>query len=185
VLEDVVPAGNRVKLLGVAEERFKGRRVDIVFAATGKVVARPKVAPDGSFAATAPMPPRRLRSSNRARYQARVGGERSLNLKLMRRMLVTSGRTSGGKVTIAGKVIGPLALRAKDREIVLERRVTCTRLVTVSRFRPRSSGAFKVTVPVPAGASAAVYRLRTKVRASTHGIRLSSTFTLPRAIGFR
>jgi PKD repeat protein len=185
VLEDVIPAGNRVKLLGVAEERFKGRRVDIVFAATGKVVARPKVAPDGSFAATAPMPPRRLRSSNRARYQARVGGERSLNLKLMRRMLVTSVRTSGGKVTIAGKVIGPLALRARDREIVLERRVTCTRLVTVSRFRPRPSGAFKVTVPVPAGTSAAVYRLRTKVRASTRGSRLSSTFTLPRAIGFR
>ena len=185
VLEDVIPAGNRVKLLGVAEERFKGRRVDIVFAATGKVVARPKVGADGSFSATAPMPPRRLRFSNRARYQARVGGERSLNLKLMRRMLVTSVRTSAGKVTIAGKVVGPLALRAKDREIVLERRVTCTRLATVSRFRPRANGAFKVTVPVPAGTSAAVYRLRTKVRASTHGSRLSSTFTLPRAIGFR
>ena len=68
---------------------------------------------------------------------------------------------------------------------MLERRVTCTRLVTVSRFRPRSNGAFKVTVPVPAGTSAAVYRLRTKVRASTHSSRLSSTFTLPRAIGFR
>ena len=185
VLEDVIPAGSRVKLLGVAEERFKGRRVDIVFAATGKVVARPKVGADGSFSATAPMPPRRLRFSNRARYQARVGGERSLNLKLMRRMLVTSVRTSAGKVTIAGKVVGPLALRAKDREIVLERRVTCTRLATVSRFKPRSNGAFKVTVPVPAGTSAAVYRLRTKVRASTHGSRLSSTFTLPRAIGFR
>ena len=185
VLEDVIPAGNRVKLLGVAEERFKGRRVDIVFAATGKVVARPKVGADGSFSATAPMPPRRLRFSNRARYQARVGGERSLNLKLMRRMLVTSVRTSAGKVTIVGKVIGPLALRAKDREIVLERRVTCTRLATVSRFRPRSNGAFKVTVPVPAGTSAAVYRLRTKVRTSTHRSRLSSTFTLPRAIGFR
>ena len=162
VLEDVIPAGNRVKLLGVAEERFKGRRVDIVFAATGKVVARPKVGADGSFSATAPMPPRRLRFSNRARYQARVGGERSLNLKLMRRMLVTSVRTSAGKVTIAGKVVGPLALRAKEREIVLERRVTCTRLATVSRFRPRANGAFKVTVPVPAGTSAAVYRLRTQ-----------------------
>jgi hypothetical protein len=67
---------------------------------------------------------------------------------------------------------------------VLERRVTCTRLATVSRFRPRPNGAFRVTVPVPSDASAAVYRLRTKVRASTHGSRLSSTFTLPRAIGF-
>jgi hypothetical protein len=103
----------------------------------------------------------------------------------MRRMLITSMRTSGGKVTIAGRVIGPLALRAKDREIVLQQRVTCTKLVTVSRFKPSASGAFKVTVRAPAGASAAVYRLRTKVRASTHGSRLSSTFTLPRAIGFR
>jgi PKD repeat protein len=185
VLEDVVPSGSRVRLLGVADKRFAGRRVSLVFSATGKVVARPRVKPDGSFSATAPMPPRRIRNSNRARYQARVGGERSLNLKLTRRMLVTSLRVRGGKVTITGKVVGPLARRAKDREIVLEQRVTCTKLVTVSRFQPRPSGAFAVTVRAPAGASAAVYRLRTKVRASTHSSRLGSTFTLPRAIGFR
>ncbi len=185
VLEDVVPTGNRVRLVGVAEKRFAGRRVDIVFAATGKVVARPTVGSDGAFAASAPLPPKRLRNSNRARYEARIGAERSLKLKLARRMLVTSLRASGGKVTIAGRVIGPLAKRPKDRGIVLERRVTCTRLVTVSTFRPRANGTFKVTAVIPAGESAAVYRLRTKVRTSTRSPRLSRTFTLPRAVDFR
>ncbi len=58
-------------------------------------------------------------------------------------------------------------------------------LVTVIRVRPRANGAFKVTVDAPAGQSAAVYRLRTKVRRTRQTQRLSSTFTLPRALNFR
>ena len=185
VLEDVVPTGSRVRLLGVADRKFVGRRVTIVFAGTGKVVARPTVGPDGSFAATAPLPARRLRNSNRARYEARIGSERSLKLKLTRRMIVTALRGANGKVTIAGRVIGPLAARPKDRTIVLERRVTCSKLVTVTRLRPRANGAFRITVDAPAGQSAAVYRLRTKVRKTRRAQRLSSTFTLPRAVNFR
>ncbi|MEO8688975.1 MAG: hypothetical protein ABI611_12255, partial [Solirubrobacteraceae bacterium] len=185
VLEDVVPSGRRVRLIGVADTAFAGRRVDLVFGPTGKVVARPTVGPDGSFAASAPLPPVGLRNSNRARYEARIGSKRSLKLKLARRMLVTAIRGAGGKVTITGKVIGPLAPRAKDRKIVLERRVTCSRLVTVTRLRPRAGGAFRVTVTAPAGQSAAVYRLSTRVRTSLRSPRLARTFTLPRAVDFR
>jgi hypothetical protein len=167
VLEDVVQAGGRVRLIGVADKRFAGQMAKLVFAAGGKVVARAKIGPDGSFSTSAPLPPRKLRGSNRARYEARVGNQRSLRLKLTRR------------------VLGPLALRTKDRTIILERRVTCSKLEIVKRLQPRPNGAFSVAVDAPQGRTAAVYRLRTKVRASRRSPRLSSTFTLPRAVDFR
>lgn len=185
VLEDVVPAGRKVKLLGFADLRFVGRRVAVVFKASRKVVARARVRADGSFKTTAPMPARRLRKTNRARYVARIGKERSLALKLFRRMVVTGLRAKAGKVTIRGRVIRPLAKRRKDRTIVLQRLVTCTKGTTVARFKPRRSGAFKVTVPAPAEQAAAVYRLRTKVRSTRRSKKLSDTFTLPRTVNFR
>jgi hypothetical protein len=46
--------------------------------------------------------------SMRARYQARIGRERSLDLKLLRRMLVEEMSSSDGDVTIKGRVLGPL-----------------------------------------------------------------------------
>ena len=64
------------------------------------------------FTATAPLPAnRKLRNSNKARYVAKIGSEASLALKLARRMLVTKV-TAADKVTISGKVIGPLAMCA-------------------------------------------------------------------------
>jgi len=39
-------------------------------------------------------------------------------------------------------------------------------------------------VPVPAGTAAAVYRLRTKVRATRSSTRAADTFTLPRGVNF-
>ena len=60
-----------------------------MFAATGKVVATARLGADGRFAAAAPLPPKKLRTSDKARYVAKVGGESSLTLKLVRRMLVT------------------------------------------------------------------------------------------------
>ena len=50
-----------------------GRRVAIHFTDTGKRVARPKVGQDGLFRATAPLPRRGIRRTNRARYEARLG----------------------------------------------------------------------------------------------------------------
>jgi hypothetical protein len=89
VLIDVLPRGNKVHLLGAADRRFIGKRVAIVFTATGRTVAHATVGQDGIFRATAPLPARSLRGTNRARYQAKVGSEKSLRLKLMRRMAVT------------------------------------------------------------------------------------------------
>jgi len=70
VLIDVLRSKGRVKLLGAANRRYAGQRVTIRFLATGKVVARPLVRRTGLFTATAKLPRKRLRATNKARYQA-------------------------------------------------------------------------------------------------------------------
>jgi hypothetical protein len=100
-------------------------------------------------------------------------------------MLIRSVTAAAGKVTIAGRVIGPLAAKAADRAITLQRIVACTRAETVSIFKPKANGAFTVTVAAPAGQKAAVYRLSTKVRATARSKKPIATFTLPRAVDFR
>jgi hypothetical protein len=104
VLIDVVPGSRRVRLTGAADRRFVGRTVNIVFQHTGRTVARARVRQDGTFRTSAALPSRRIRGTNRARYQARIGRERSLDLKLQRRMIVRSVRVSGGRVRITGRV---------------------------------------------------------------------------------
>lgn len=183
VLEDIVPNGRRVKLLGIAARQHVGRQVQIRFEASGKVVARAKVAADGRFAASAAMPARRLRQSNRARYTAKIGRDRSRSLKLARRMHVGTIRAAGGKVTISGWISGRRAARARDRVIEVQRR-TCTKTEVVARISPNSRGRFRVTVPSPHGEIGAVYRLKTKVHHGGGSRKLFPTFTLPRAVDF-
>jgi hypothetical protein len=184
VLEDVVPDGRRVRLLGVAERRHAGARAEIRFLGTGKVVARPVIGPDGRFAATAPLPKGKLRHSNRARYDATVAGERSPALKLERRMQVTRVQAAAGSVTISGRVLGPQAKRAADRTIEVQRRRSCSSNEVVARVKPGKDGRFRVTLDAPDGERAAVYRLRARVPRSAASPRLFDTFTLPRAVDF-
>jgi hypothetical protein len=49
-----------VRLSGKAAKRLAGKTVRIRFDATGKMVASAKVRADGTFKATAPLPPERL-----------------------------------------------------------------------------------------------------------------------------
>ncbi len=69
-----------------------GKRSPIRFLATGKRVATAKVRSDGRFSTTAPMPSKRIRSTNKARYLASVGKEKSLDLKLTRRWCCPASR---------------------------------------------------------------------------------------------
>lgn len=184
VLEDVVPAGRRVKLIGVADRSFAGQTVTIVFGPKSKKVATATVQADGSFATSAPLPPAKIRRTNAARYQARVGGQSSLALKLLRRMRITTITASGGVVRIKGRVELPLAIKAKDRVIKLQQVVNCKQAETIKRLKPRSNGAFSVSVPAPSGQRAAVYRLQTRVKRNRKSKRIVNTFTLPRAVDF-
>jgi hypothetical protein len=176
-LIDVLDRGDRVSLLGAADRSLIGRTVQIVFTATGRRVASAKVRPDGSFRTTAPIPPDSVRFTNRARYEAVVGGERSLRLKLERRMIIRGLRARGGTVVMSGRVTGPLA--TPREEIVIQRRVSCTRYVTVERIVPRPDGRWSVRLPAPPHEQAAVYRAATHVRKVKTNRKLYPTFTLP------
>jgi hypothetical protein len=180
VLIDVLPGRRRVQLVGAADRRYIGRTVNIFFNATGRRVARARVRQDGTFRTTAAMPPRRFRGTNGARYQARIGRQRSLRLKLQRRMIVRSLRLSGGVVRIAGRVTGPLATPVRTIEV--RRRQSCRRWVVVKRIRPNRRGEFSTTVAAPASQLAATYRFATRVRKTTSNPKTYPTFTLPRHV---
>ena len=183
VLTDVLERSGRVRLTGAADRKLIGRTVDIHLVRArggGPRVARAKVRSDGSFRTTAKLPPRRVRGSNNTRYQARLGRERSLRLKLRRRMIVRSVRVSGGKVRIRGVVTRPLA--APARTIEVRRRVSCKRWVLVKRIRPRRDGSWSTTVDAPPSQLAAAYRFATKVRKVRSNPKTYPTFTLPRYV---
>jgi hypothetical protein len=180
VLIDVLRRGGRVRFVGAADRRYVGRRVRIRLLAGGRTVARPKVSRSGLFRASAKLPPRGIRNTSRARYQAVIGDERSLALKLVRRMMVTRSSVRAGRVTIEGVVLRPHARQA--RAIVVKRRVSCGRWQTVKRVEPRSGGRFRITLDAPAPGRAAAYRLQTRVPGGRSQARLYPTFTLPRYV---
>ena len=183
-LIDVVRHGNRVSLLGAADaRRYAGKKVALVSTWNGKTVATPTVGQDGLFRAKVGLPPAKLRGGNRARYEARLAGESSLKLKLVRRMFVDSVKTSGRKITITGHVTKPLA--SPRQTITVTRRVSCGRVEAAQRFKPRPDGAFKVTLMGAKTQRVATFRFRTKVRFDYVDKKLHPTFTLPRYIETR
>jgi hypothetical protein len=182
-LIDVLQQGNHVALYGAADSSLIGKRVDVYLYATGKQVASAVVGADRFFRTTAQLPAAGIRETNLARYEARAGGERSLDLKLRRRMIVNSMRSSNRQVTITGHVVEPLANPV--RTILIQRRVSCTQLVTVKRVVPGRDGKFSVTLPAPSGQQAAVYRAATEVRKNSTNPKLFPTFTLPRVVELR
>jgi hypothetical protein len=179
-LIDVLERNGYARLYGAADRRFIGKRVSVVASWNGKTVARPMVRKDGTFLAKGKLPPMALRHGNRARYQAKMGKERSLRLKLFRRMLVTQLSSRSGKVTIRGRVVLPLG--TPIQKITIKRRVSCTKNVVVKSLRPDGKGRFSITLGGPPSGQAAVYRLATKVRKNRHNRKLFPTFTLPRAV---
>ncbi len=179
VLVDVRQAGRRTRLTGVADRSLVGRRVELVFTATRKVVARVVVKADGSFTATAALPPKRLRTANSARYQARVGRLVSLKLKFTRRAMVTSLRRSGSRVLLAGRTTAPLARRGTT--VSVRRLVACGRYRTVASVRTDARGRFSARTARP-DARAAIYRVTTRVPNSPGSRRTGRTFSLPTPI---
>jgi hypothetical protein len=180
-LIDVLQNGNHVDFYGAADKSLVGQTVGIVFNGGSKVIATAKVGADGLFRTTGPLPPQSIRFSNTARYQAvDAAGERSLNLKLHRRMLVDSITSSGGQVHITGTVTGPLADPVQS--ITIQRRVSCTTLVNVTTVHPDKNGHWSATVAPPPHSQAAVYRATTAVRKNMHNPKRFPTFTLPRVV---
>jgi hypothetical protein len=180
VLIDVYEQAGRVRLLGAADRRYVGRRVRIRFTATGRTVARPKVRRDGTFRATAPLPDAKIRPTNRARYIATIRKQRSMKLKLQRRMIVSEMSAHRGVVTIAGRVVGPFT--SPMRKVLVKRRVSCREWKVVKRFRPNRDGTFRVRLKAPKDGEAAVYRMTTRVKLYDWFAKTYPTFTLPRYV---
>ncbi len=104
VLNDVLIRGGRVALEGSAAKSLVGKKVKIVFDGA-KQVATATVQANGQFSTTAPLAPARLRDSNSARYLAESGSQRSLNLKLTRRLILEPPKFSGGASRSTGQVV--------------------------------------------------------------------------------
>lgn len=173
-LVNVIDQGDHVSLIGAADEKLIGKRVRIVSTWNGKRVATSKVGRSGFFRATAPMPRQSLRYTSRARYMAVIGNEKSLPLKLHRRMRFSSLTHHGKQITLKGMIFGP---RSND-VIDIRQRISCTKDVVVKRIHADRSGLWSVTLKAPKGTSAATYRATTQVRNSGSG-RKFPTFTLP------
>jgi hypothetical protein len=103
-----------------------------------------------------------------------------MRLKLQRRMLVTEMVSRHGRVTIAGRVVQPLATPIQT--VVVRRRVTCRDWKVVKRFKPRPDGSFRVHLRAPKDGEAAVYRMSTRVKLYDWLAKTYPTFTLPRYV---
>jgi hypothetical protein len=151
----------------------------------GKTVATAVVRGDLSFATTAPLPPRSIRNTNAARYQAQIGAKHSLSLKFARRMTETvASRVGATTVKIGGRVTKPFAV---PRATILVRAApSCQssqrfRGVVVARnVKLRSSGAWSATIALPAAlrTDQVFLRATTNVRQTTASRRTFATFTL-------
>ena len=179
-LVEVRASGGKVMLAGETSRANSGRDVTILFAGRPQTTAR--VAPDGTFRTTAPLPAQRLLGTNQARYRAVLGHERSPAMKLTRRMQITAIASNAGFVTISGRVTEPLAKPV--RTVTLREYADChaRQLRAVhTGIRVSSSGQFRVTVCAPAG-NVAYYRGLTEVRTTTRSPRIYPTFTLLRGV---
>jgi hypothetical protein len=177
VLNDVLISGTHVILNGSAAKSLVGKKVRILFD-NKKQVAIATVESDGQFSTTAPLPAARLRRSNSARYMAESGRERSLNLKLTRRLILQSPTFSAGAVTLTGQVVAPLGKPVGA--VTVEQQLECGKSSKVLTFTPPATGRFHVTINgIPANAKAGIYRLTTSVLNNSHSHHTFPTFSLP------
>jgi hypothetical protein len=177
VLNDVYIQGSRVAIRGSAAKSLVGKKVKILFD-EGKQVATATVAANGQYATTAPLPPAKIRESNSTRYTAEVGKLRSVNLKLVRRLLLEPLKASGTTVTLTGQVTLPLTKPITP--VTVEQQLECGKTTIAKTFTPSANGRFHITLTVPANAKAAIYRLKSKVAANAHATKHGfTTFSLP------
>ena len=183
ILTDVYPKGGRTRLIGVAPAGSAGKKVSFVSSWNNRVVARTTVRPDLSFSAGAPLPPARLRASNRARYLAKLGSKRSRLLKFARRMYTTSVTSAGRTVTFSGTVTKPLD--RPRQKVTIRASASCSGIGTgtiVATVKPSATGAFSARFDLPAGQSTVFLRAQTRVRKHATTKTTFPTFTLVRGI---
>ena len=174
-LVNVIDQGDHVTLIGAAEKQLVGKAVRIVSTWNGKTVATTRVGRSGFFKTKTGVPAKSIRYTNAARYIAVAGGEKSMPLKLHRRMRFSTLERKGNNVVLKGWVFGPRT----DKVIEIRQRVSCTKDVVVKRIRPQADGRWVAVVKAPKGTRAATYRATTSVRNAGGSAKGFPTFTLP------
>jgi streptogramin lyase len=183
ILTDVFPKNGRTRLLGVAPAGSAGKRVRFVSTWDNRTVARATVGADLSFTASAALPPRRLRHSNRARYVVRLGTTRSRALKFARRMYTTAVTNSGRTITFSGQVTKPLDKPA--RPIAIRASASCSSIgrgAVVATVKPSARGAFTARFDLPADQTTVFLRAQTRVRKHAGSRTTFPTYTLVRGV---
>jgi streptogramin lyase len=186
ILTDVFPQGGKTRVLGVAPAAAVGKRVTILSAWNNKPVAAATVRPDLSFTATAPLPPRSLRFTNRALYRAKLGSVRGGGLKFSRRMYTTAITAAGRVITFSGNVTPPFSTRLEP--VTIRAAASCTAVpagTIVAKVKLTRSGTFSATLRLPPSlqnVSKLYLRAETRVRQNTHSKKTYPTSTLIRGV---
>jgi hypothetical protein len=191
-LTDVYGLRGRTVLKGIAGPGSVGAKVSLYATSSGKRVATAIVGGDLAFSTTAALPPRAIRNTNAARYQARLGRQRSLRLKFARRMTQTvARRVDAAHVRIGGRVTAPLArpiakvvVRASSR---CPGRTSFRGPVVKRGIRVQRNGSWTATVTLPPAlrGSRVFLRGQTTVRKTTHNPKRFPTFTLIQGVSLK
>jgi hypothetical protein len=174
--------GSKVVLSGLVATSLAGQKVQLTvryLGQTGKPQKLGSVTPgtDGQFQARVKKPAKRL--FNDARYQARVGSAKSVELKLPQSLASSSlKQAAGGTLELRGRV--DRALLGKRNPVVIKR-ILCGKYTTVGQAKPNKKGAYVVRFPSPPSQGSALYRAETKVLARPGSKRYVKQFA--RAIG--
>ena len=181
-LLEVAQVGKRVRFKGVTSRANAGRLVPIRLLSDGKRVVVARVGPDGLFEITGPLPKASIRETERARYVAELGRERSPSVKLTRRMTLDALTLTRTSVTIYGQVAKPLP--KVKRDIVITERTSCGGAAkVVATVRPNKLGNYRAKIRRPRDVDSAIYRLRTRVRVDSRARKETfRTYTLVRAV---
>jgi hypothetical protein len=158
--------GGKVVLSGLVAASLARKKIELsvrYIGVRGKpdVLGSVRAKPDGSFTARVNGPPRKLFVF--ARYRAKVGSARSVELKLPQSLASTSVKRVGTKLVLRGKV--DRALLGKKLQPVLIRRILCGRYRLVGQAKPNARGVYVVRFPAPPRGGAALYRAESKVLA--------------------
>jgi hypothetical protein len=158
VLTNAYRDGDYVKFEGVARYSLRGRGVTVLIG--GRVLAKAKVGPDGTWWASYGDPARELGADSR--FVAKVGDSSSW-LRRLGQAVELTGRSPSGAARDGGRVwVDGVLNRTGSYRVVLTRQVGCTRKKTIAlkQLGSAGSGRFRLSVPRPdAGEPYEIYRL--------------------------
>jgi hypothetical protein len=177
LITDVSQSGRRARVSGYARLKYVGQKAAIRMQMSGsKILGYATIRADGSFTTLVNAPPHRLRYSGRARYQAAIGGGKTLWIKLTRRMNSTLATFSAGKIVVNGSVKTPVVAPAK---LAVTVSYQCSGYKTIGYVRVnRRTGRFSGAVATRTDIPVSLVRLRVKVRRSNVGKNVFSTYSI-------